>query len=42
MFDLGDSLSHSEVDEENDKDPFAEFEEDEDKLSENEIVMGDC
>ena len=32
----------SRADEEDDKDPFTELEEDEDELSENEIVMKDC
>ena len=32
----------SGADEEDDEDPFAELEEDEDELSENEIVMEDC
>ena len=42
LFNLGDNPSHSGVDEEDDKDPFAELEEYEDEISENEIVMGDC
>ena len=32
----------SGADEEDNQDPFAELEEDEDKLSKNEIVMEDC
>ena len=32
----------SGADEEDDEDPFAELKEDEDELSENEIVMEDC